>query len=181
MRIKPHPKTDCPASQSRCCFAVGNAHGSRDSCVLRGLRGAKELREKVVARMFREGIDGFKGGLSAGKLHQHHQDFPRNRDKKPARSCRNGPVHENRRTQADAVQSESARGRIGSPRRIYLLGQPICDALLERLAWRRCDRFQLWSWWRLSSTSGRARGQQIASHVSNDPLIEPAVTIGSGR
>jgi hypothetical protein len=33
-----------------------------------------ERQEKGIARIFREGIDGFKGGLKRRELYQHHRN-----------------------------------------------------------------------------------------------------------
>jgi Fic family protein len=76
------------------------------------LRGRlNERQEKVIARMFREGIDGFKGGLSAEKLHQHQPDLAGDCDKRFAGPRREGRTHQDGRAAAHAIPLEFSRSK----------------------------------------------------------------------
>jgi hypothetical protein len=69
-----------------------------------------ERQDKVIARMFKEGIEGFRGGLSVENyitsrrpLHHHHEDLARHRDPRSTRPCREGCTYQGRRVAAHAI------------------------------------------------------------------------------
>ena len=64
-----------------------------------------ERQASVIARMFREGIDGFKGGLSAENYIRIAGTSRATAHPRSPGSCREASTHKNRRTQAYPISS----------------------------------------------------------------------------
>lgn len=75
------------------------------------LRGKlKQRQEKVIARMFEKGVDGWKGGLSAENYISIFQGAPCDGHSRFARPCGVGRTRSQRRATAYAISIEYSRG-----------------------------------------------------------------------
>ncbi len=68
-----------------------------------------ERQEKVIARLFREGIDGFKGGLSAENYISITENVPCHGDRRFAGSYREGRTDQDRRAASHPVSPKLAK------------------------------------------------------------------------